>query len=109
VEEVNAKIAEIKRFVQQYAADLQRRHLSVSFVSYSHFPAIHGFRINNADILFSTIDWNAGNLVADPTESRHFYQFVSASNTSLPAHHYRLLFKSWIDRANNTGTKILPP
>lgn len=108
-QEVNDKIEEIKRYVKNNATSLQSRHLSLSLVSYSHFPAVHGFRINDADILFSSIDWNSssGNRVAEPIQPRHFYQFVSASNTSLSAHHYRLLFKSWIDRADKTGNKIL--
>lgn len=105
--EVESKISEIKRFVTSNSQKLHERDISLSLISYSHFPAIHGFRINDADILFSIVDWTSDNLIADPSEQHHFYRYVASSEASPRAHLYRSLFKSWIDRANRTGANIL--
>ena len=102
--EAENKINEINKYKSARARDLQERSVSIDLVSYSHFPAIHGFRINNADILLSAIDWGEDNLIADPTAPRHFYRFFAASDQSLEAEVFRGLFENWINRTIKAGT-----
>ena len=69
---------------------------------YDHLPAIHGFRVENDDVFCSYIH-REGDKLAKPF---HFYEHFAATNRSVRARHYRLLFENWLERAR--AGKSLP-
>ena len=95
-DELPGRISQITEFIKSSAKDLESRNVRITLYLHDYLPAIHGFRVENDDVFCSFIHWE-GDKLAKPFQ---FYEHFAATNRSVRARHYRLLFENWLERAH---------
>jgi hypothetical protein len=85
--------------LSERANELRQMGIDLGLKTYSMFPGVFGFCVDNGDIFVGIAHWDVTPLGATLAEPVHFYECFRSGDNSARANCYRQLFGSWLSAA----------
>ena len=96
-------IEQIKSVCTMNKEQFIRKNITVNLFSYSYFPSVRGFKINE-NILITYSHWSADGLADYP---HYFYEYFKATDTSVRAECYKSLYNNTLSFYKDHSTRII--